>query len=88
VAAAGLIDRAARPIGSPVHSFRVAPTAFRHVMVHDADSERRSALPRRSSPSGVHRRPVPGGYGVSARGCCAAFVGVSPGHERRRGICQ
>jgi len=35
--------------------------------------------------SSVHRRPVPGGYGVSARRCRAASVGVSPGYERRRG---
>ena len=51
MAAAGLIDRAARPIGGPVQPYRVAPTAFRHVMVHDADGVRRSALLRGISPT-------------------------------------
>ena len=51
MAAAHLIDRATRSIRSSIQPHRAAPTAFRHVMVHDADGERRSALPRGSSPT-------------------------------------
>lgn len=87
MAASDLIGRAARPIRSAVQPHRAAPTAFRHVMVHDADGERRSALPRGSSPyhSSEHNRPAPGSYGLPLLAVSRSVCRRVPGYERRRG---